>query len=188
MDRLDPKGLEIIRRFEGLRLDAYRDPVGVLTIGWGHTGPDVVPGLAISRQRAEALLKADVMAAAAAVDRLVRVPLARNERAALVSFTFNVGVAAVAGSTLLRLLNAGDREGAGAEFGRWVHGTVDGRKVRLDGLVRRRAAEAGLFLGRPVGTAPGVTPSGATPPPGSGGEGGATAARQDTGRCSSAAR
>jgi lysozyme len=154
MTAVDPRGLELIRQFEGLRLTAYRDPVGILTIGWGHTGADVTESLTITEARARALLAADVAHVAAGVDRLVTVPLTAAERAALVSFAFNVGLGALARSTLLRRVNAGDRAGAVAEFGRWVYGTAAGRKVRLAGLVRRRQAEAALFgADPPVGTA-----------------------------------
>jgi lysozyme len=180
MDMIDARGIGIIRRFEGLRLKAYRDPAGILTIGWGHTGPDVTDGLVVTRRRADILLARDVAATAAGVDRLVTVPLAAHERAALVSFAYNVGLGALAGSTLLRRLNAGDRPGAAEEFHRWVHATRAGRKIRLAGLVRRREAEARLFRGDGAG------PEDLTPPPGSVPAAGDRAVPPDSARCSSA--
>jgi lysozyme len=143
----DPRAVDLIRRFEGLRLQAYRDPVGLWTIGYGHTGPDVAAGLVIDEPTATLLLRRDIEQVEESLARLVRVPLSPGEHGALVAFAFNVGLAALAGSTLLKRLNAGDRAGAAREFGRWVHGTIAGRKVRLAGLVRRRRAEADLFLG-----------------------------------------
>jgi lysozyme len=82
------------------------------------------------------------------------VPLTAAERAALVSFAFNVGLGALSRSTLLRRVNAGDRAGAAGEFSRWVYGTAAGRKVRLGGLVRRRRAEAALFAADPPAEVP----------------------------------
>jgi lysozyme len=149
MTAVDPRGLQLIREFEGLRLTAYRDPVGILTIGWGHTGADVTEGLTITEAEARTLLATDVARVAAGVDRLVTSPVTAAERAALVSFAFNVGLGALSRSTLLRRVNAGDRAAAAAEFARWVHGTAAGRKVRLAGLVRRRRAEAALFTADP---------------------------------------
>lgn len=141
---LSQAGLDMIKGFEGLRLTAYQDSAGVWTIGYGHTGPDVRPGMTITQARAEQLLRQDVARFEQAVRDAVRVPLTQNQFDALVSFSFNVGAGAFRGSTLLSKLNAGDYAGAQAEFGRWVH--AGGQ--RLEGLVRRRTAEAELFGGR----------------------------------------
>ncbi|RJG10929.1 lysozyme [Pseudomonas cavernicola] len=136
-------GLALIQDFEGLRLTTYRDSVGVLTIGWGHTGPDVVQGMAIDRAEAERLLRDDLHDAERAIQRLVTVPLKQHQFDALVSFTFNLGSGNLQGSTLLRKLNAKDYTGAGSEFSRW---NKAGGRV-LSGLIRRRAAERALFIG-----------------------------------------
>lgn len=136
-----PRGLALIKSFEGLRLQAYTCPAGVLTIGYGSTGPHVRPGMRITEQQADALLLSDLSRFEAAVTGAVRVPLTQAQFDALVSFTFNVGVAALRSSTLLRKLNAGDYAGAAAEFARW---NKAGGKV-LAGLTRRRAAERALF-------------------------------------------
>jgi GH24 family phage-related lysozyme (muramidase) len=143
---INKNGLDLIKHFEGLRLEAYLDPVGILTIGWGHTGSDVFPGQKITLKQAEQLLEDDLSGHEAFVDRVVKVDLVENQRAALVSFAFNVGNGSLQSSTLLKRLNSGDYQGAAREFGRWVNGTHNGKKITLPGLVRRRRAEAQLFL------------------------------------------
>jgi lysozyme len=136
-----PRGMDLIRKFEALRLEAYRDAVGVLTIGYGHTGADVAPGLVIDAARAEALLKSDLMRFEDAVRRHAGAA-GQNQFDAMVSLAFNIGVTAFARSTLARRHKAGDHAGAAEEFRKWVH--AGGR--RLLGLVRRRAAERRLYL------------------------------------------
>jgi GH24 family phage-related lysozyme (muramidase) len=138
--RLSDRGLDMLKSFEGLRLDAYVDSVGVQTIGYGHTG-DVQAGDRITQQQAEQLLQKDTAWAEEAVADNVDVPLTQDQFDALASFTYNVGEGAFENSTLLKKLNAGDYEGAEAEFGRWTHG--DGQQI--EGLVNRREAEAALF-------------------------------------------
>jgi GH24 family phage-related lysozyme (muramidase) len=137
---LSAQGLDLVKRFEGLRLAAYQDSAGVWTIGYGHTG-NVRPGQRITEAQAEQLLRKDVAWAEDAVRKNVDVPLSQGQFDALVSFTFNLGSGALQRSTLLKKLNAGDYAGAQAEFGRFVHA---GGRV-LPGLVRRRADEAALF-------------------------------------------
>jgi lysozyme len=141
---ISQNGLDLISSFEGLRLTAYRDAVGVLTIGFGHTGADVHPGLTITQQRAYELLREDSSGATHAVNELVTRQLDQPQFDALVSLTFNAGTAPLHG-TLGHKLNSGDFEGALEEFGKWVKGTVRGELVTLAGLVRRRAAEAAMF-------------------------------------------
>jgi len=142
--------LDLIKSFESLRLRTYRDPVGIWTIGYGHTGPDVYPGQEISKAEAERLLADDLRDSEDGVREFVAVPLNENQFAALVSFAFNAGKGALKGSTLRRKLNNKDYKGAADEFSKWVYGTIDGKKVRLPGLVRRRAQERNLFLNLPV--------------------------------------
>jgi lysozyme len=142
-------GIALIKRFEGLRAQAYRDSVGIWTIGYGHTGPDVTPGLSISTTQADALLQADLAQATTTIASLVKVPLQQAQFDALTSFTFNLGAKALASSTLLRKLNAGDYLGAAAEFERWSHACGQ----MLSGLLRRRIAERTLFLTPDVTTA-----------------------------------
>jgi len=135
-------GLSILRSAEALRLDAYYCPAGRLTIGWGHTGPDVSEGQVITEDEAVRLLDLDVAAAADAVRRFVVVRLNDNQFSALVSFTFNLGAGSLRGSTLLRCVNAGDMDAAAAEFPKWCHS----QGQILAGLVTRRDAEQALFL------------------------------------------
>lgn len=136
-------GLSLTEQFEGLRLTAYQDQVGVWTIGYGHTGPDVTPGLTVTAAQAQALLAQDVRSAAACVNTVVAVQLTQQEFDALVDFVFNLGAGAFKGSTMLRNLNAGDFTNAAAQFDLWdrAGGAV------VAGLLRRRQAEAAMFAG-----------------------------------------
>lgn len=146
MERTSARGIALIKRFEGLRLRAYKDVAGVWTIGYGHTGPDARAGSAITSARAEALLRRDLRRFEAAVARLVTVPIGQARRDALVSLAFNIGIGAFGRSTALRRLNAGDPDGAAEAMRWWNKATVAGRKVVVRGLTRRRAAETALFL------------------------------------------
>ncbi len=139
--RINGVGLDLIKDFEGLRLNSYRDAVGVWTIGYGHTRT-AGPGQRITNAQATALLREDVANFENAVTRAVRVPITENQFAALVSFAYNVGSGALNSSTLLRRLNAGDSFGAADELLRWNRA---GGRV-LAGLTRRRVAERELFL------------------------------------------
>lgn len=140
-NRINTAGLELIKDFEGLRLNSYLDAVGVWTIGYGHTRT-AGPGQSVSFAGATALLREDVATFEKAVTQAVRVPITANQYAALVSFAYNVGSGALNSSTLLRRLNAGDVFGAANEFLRWNRA---GGRV-LAGLTRRREAERVLFL------------------------------------------
>lgn len=135
------KGLALTEQFEGCRLTAYQDQVGVWTIGYGHTGPEVCAGMTISLEQAQALLAKDVSSAAAFVNRTVAVEISQGEFDALVDFVFNLGVGAFERSSLLRLLNAGEFTAAAAQFALWdrAGGAV------VAGLLRRRQAETALF-------------------------------------------
>lgn len=115
-------------------------PAGVPTIGYGRT-TGVRLGQKITQAQADAWLVQEYDTFEAQVRALVKVPLTANQLGALTSFAYNLGVGALRSSTLLKKLNAGDYQGAGAEFAKWVKA---GGKT-LTGLVRRRAAEAALF-------------------------------------------
>lgn len=143
---ISKEGLNLIKSHEGLRLEKYLAPEGQWTVGYGHVIRSGEELDVIDEAEAEALLIEDIKVAERAVDRFVEVPLNENERAALVSFVFNVGSGSFAKSTLRRKLNAGNREGAAEEFTRWVYATVDGQKKTLPGLVKRRNDERALFL------------------------------------------
>jgi lysozyme len=138
---INAAGLNLIKQFEGYRAKAYRDAVGVWTIGWGST-KDVRPEMEITEAEAEQRLRDDLQYAEQAVLRYVAVPLTSNEFSALVSFVFNLGVGNFSTSTLLRKLNLGDKRAAANEILRWNRA---GGKV-LRGLTRRRQAERELFL------------------------------------------
>jgi lysozyme len=142
-------GVRFIARFEGFRPRLYDDPAGNCTIGFGHLvhlGPtdgsepaDLRAG--ITRGRALELLHADAEGAAGAVRSHVTVPLGQCQFDALVSFAYNVGVGAFAGSTLVRLLNGGAYDAVPGQLARWTK--AGGRTV--PGLARRRAAEGALW-------------------------------------------
>lgn len=146
---LGAAGTALIKQFEGCELTAYRDGGGVLTIGYGHTGPDVFEGRIITQHEAECLFDEDVAKFVDGVNRLVTVPVNQNEFDALVSFAFNVGLdidadtkaEGLGDSTLLRKLNDSDYDGAAAEFVKW---NKDNGKV-VAGLTRRREYERTLF-------------------------------------------
>lgn len=143
--KLSAYALGKIKQWEGLRLTAYQDQAGVWTIGYGHTGPEVVKGLTITTAKATQLLKKDIAWAEKAVNDLVKVELTDNQFGALVSFVFNVGTAAFKSSTLLRKLNTRQYTAVPSELAKWNKITVGGKKVTNKGLVNRRAAEAGLW-------------------------------------------
>lgn len=126
----------IVQHFEGYEPKAYVDPVGIPTICWGHTD-GVKIGQALSEAQCLEILGQDLLVAQKAVDRLVKVPMTNERRAALISFVFNAGEGNFAKSTILRKLNQGDTRGACAEISRWVY--AGGKK--LAGLVKRRAEE-----------------------------------------------
>ncbi len=134
-------GLALTKSFEGLRTEAYQDAAGVWTIGYGHTGADVQPGLKISEFEAEALLRADLAPAVTCVNRAVEVNITQAQFDALVDFCFNTGRGSFRNSSLLRYVNAEDFAGAIVQFGLWVHA---GGEVQ-PGLVRRRNTEAEMF-------------------------------------------
>lgn len=141
MRKISQEGIEFIKEREGLRLKAYDDGGGVWTIGFGHT-KGVKKGDTINKEQAETFLRNDLIEFEGAVDALVKVPLTQKQFDALVSFAFNVGVGALRKSTLLKVLNAGDYGRVPNELSKWVK---DGGKT-VQGLVKRRALEAAMFM------------------------------------------
>lgn len=139
-------GINLIKGFEGKRLAAYDDGVGVWTIGYGTikypNGVRVKKGDTCTDTQAESYLKNDLVKFESAINRLVKVPLNQNQFDALSSFTYNLGETNLSKSTLLKKLNAKDYAGAADQFLVWNRA---GGKV-LTGLVRRREAERNLFL------------------------------------------
>lgn len=137
-------GISLICRNEGCKLQAYFCPAGILTIGFGHTGPDVVPGLTITQEEANQLL-ADRLAREfepGVRKRIGNAPTTANQFSAMVSLAYNIGVGGFNRSSVARLHVEGDYEGAAEAFGMWNKG--GGRVLR--GLVRRRQEEADLYM------------------------------------------
>lgn len=142
--RTSDNGIALIREFEGCRLEAYPDPATggePFTIGVGHTGSDVYPGLMITEEQADELLRRDLARFERCVDGLVD-HITQNQFDACVSLAFNIGCANFRTSTLCRKLREGDDIGAAQEFLRW--NKANGRVMA--GLTRRRQAEMNLFL------------------------------------------
>ena len=138
-------GISLIKQVEGCRLNAYPDPAtggAPWTIGYGHTGNDVRPGMVWTQVQADSALISDLAQCERAISRLVKVTLTQNQFDAIVSFVFNVCSGNLQSSTLLRKLNSGDYRGAAEEFPRWNKAAG---KV-MAGLTKRRAAERELFL------------------------------------------
>ena len=140
--------LALLKRLEGLRLAAYLDTGGKLTIGYGHTGGDFAPGTRWSQERAEATLDRDVGRFVTGVSHLLEggPELSDEQFSALVIFAFNVGLEALKGSTLLRVVMAEHFEGVPDQLRQWVHvHDAQGRLALDPGLVKRRDAEISLW-------------------------------------------
>lgn len=150
--------LKKIKQTEGFRPTAEWDRLAVppkLTIGYGHTGPDVVEGQTITEDEADALLRKDLSSRAAHLaGRVGERVLGDNKFAALLSLGFNIGIPRLLASTLFKKHQAGDTAGAAAEFGRWVYAG----KTKEPGLVKRREWEASLYK------KPDTSPSGTASP------------------------
>jgi GH24 family phage-related lysozyme (muramidase) len=139
--QINATGLDIIKNFEGFLSDAYLDFMGNITVGYG-TRKGVKLGMKVNQEQAEILLKEDLCSSEIAVSHSVKVPLSDNQFSALVSLVHNIGQEAFINSTLLRLLNQGDYEGAANQFLRWDR--LGAKKYPA--LSRRREAERALFL------------------------------------------
>lgn len=140
---LASRGEDLIKSFEQLRLRAYRNFANEpWTAGWGHTGKDVTENTTCTPDLAEVWFKCDVAAVECSVNLTVKVPINQNQFDALVSFGYNVGIAAEGHSTLMKTLNAGGFKTVGYQFLQWDH--VNG--VVVPGLTKRRMAERDLFL------------------------------------------
>jgi lysozyme len=140
-------GIDLIHSFESLRLKAYPDPGSKdgkpWTVGWGSTGMDIGPGTVWTKEQADARFAKDLARFEIGVSKAVSVDLKQYQFDALVSFSYNVGLANFLSSTLLKMLNAGYYSNAALQFGKWIFN--DGKVMK--GLVRRREAERKLFSG-----------------------------------------
>ena len=137
------EGLSLIKKFEGCELEAYQCSAGVWTIGYGHT-KGVTPSDSISQEEAEQMLVDELHEYESYVNEYVTVALSQNQFDALVSWVYNLGPANLKASTMLKVLNSGKYEDVPAQIKRW---NKAGGKV-LEGLIRRREAEACLFQGK----------------------------------------
>jgi len=142
MQIISEEGISLIKKFEGCELDAYQDSVGVWTIGYGHT-KGVNEGDKINQDEAEYLLQEEMPEYEGYINELVTVPLQQCQFDALVAWVYNLGPTNLRESTLLKLLNAGDYHSVPNQIKRW---NKAGGQV-LNGLVRRREAEAIMFQG-----------------------------------------
>lgn len=145
----DPQAVRICKLFEGCHLTAYHDPVGIITIGWGHTRT-AKAGMTIAQDEADHLLDLDLAGARAAVRLNIDVKLSKDQEDALTLLVFNIGSGNFAGSTLRALLNKGSYSGAEEQFARWRKA---GGKV-LKGLVIRRACERMVWHGHGAAVTP----------------------------------
>ena len=137
------EGIALIKKFEGCELEAYQCSAGVWTIGYGHT-KDVVEGMEITQEQAEQMLVDELHEYESYINKYVTVALSQNQFDALVSWVYNLGPANLSASTMLKVLNSGEYEDVPAQMKRW---NKAGGKV-LEGLIRRREAEACLFVGK----------------------------------------
>jgi lysozyme len=144
--KMNDMGIALICEFEGCRTEAYQDAVGVWTIGYGHTSvvglPSVGPAATVTRGEAVEILMRDLETFCAGVKSAITATLNDNQFSALVSFAYNVGLGNFRGSSVLKSVNAYHFDQVPADLALWVRA---GGKV-LPGLIRRRAAEAALFL------------------------------------------
>lgn len=135
------KGKKLIKSFESCKLRAYRCPAGVWTIGYGHT-KGVKEGMVISQEDAERFFEEDIKEFERQLNSL-QLAINQNQYDALMSFIYNVGLARLAKSTLLKKIKANPGDASiRQEFNRWVYAGAH----KLPGLVTRRAAEAGLYF------------------------------------------
>lgn len=140
---------DLIKQFEGCHLKAYKDAVGIWTIGWGTTGPGIQEGLVISQHSADMMLKAHIQDVALDITALLgEKKLKQHQFDALVSFVYNIGIGAFKKSTMLSLIKRDKMAEAALEFDKWTKAAGK----TLPGLIRRRKAEKTLFIGVPVVT------------------------------------
>jgi len=144
--KISIEGIALIKKFEGCRLESYKCAAGVPTIGYGSTKL-VEMGMTITQEGAEDLLLKDIAEFEEFVLEASEMPLSQHQFDALVSWTYNLGPSNLNASTMLKVLNKGAYEDVPAQIKRWNKATVNGQRVVLDGLVRRREAEALLFAG-----------------------------------------
>lgn len=138
---ISEKGIDLIKEFEGLELVSYLCPAKVWTIGYGHI-KGVEEGMEWTEEQAEEALREELLGFCKYVEEYVKVPLNQNQFDALVSWTYNLGPTNLKQSTMLKVLNEGNYDEVPEQIKRWnkARGQV------LNGLVRRREAEAEMFV------------------------------------------
>lgn len=134
--------LDLIKKFEGCKLESYKDSGGVWTVGWGTTGPGIVEGLTVTQGVADAMLLGHIREIALDITPLVKLIPNQNQFDAIICLTYNIGVGAFKASTLLKCLLTRQFDKVAEEFLKWNH--VHGKVVA--GLTARRQAERSLFL------------------------------------------
>jgi lysozyme len=150
---ISQNGMNMVKKFEGCELHAYQDIVGVWTIGYGHTA-GVKSGQVITQAQADKMFADEITQFASKVASLIKVPVNQNQFDALVSFAYNLGVQALADSSLLKYVNAKNFTAAADEFPKWCHA----RGKLNQGLLTRRQIEEKLFLTPMPKPAPKVVP------------------------------
>ena len=143
--KLSQRGIDLIKQFEGYSSKAYPDPATggePFTVGYGHTGKDVKPGMAITAEQAEKMLRDDVAKFESGVSALLKVPTAQGQFDAMVSLAYNIGLGNFSKSALLRKHNEKCYSCAAGQFPAWnrANGKV------MNGLTRRRNAERALYM------------------------------------------
>lgn len=138
----------VIEMVEGVEYKPYKDVAGVWTVCAGITGPDVVMGKKYSKRECRALLEKHIAIHGKHVEDAIKVPVHPNTRAALISFSYNVGGNAMRKSTAVRLINQGRIEDGCRALAAWNKATINGKKVVVKGLVNRRNEEIKLCLSR----------------------------------------
>src|SRR5690606_11381075 len=149
---VDPKDLDLgstfvdlLTTFEGVKYEAYLDSVGVWTIGVGFT-EGVHKGMTMTEDEVQDRLLDEIARFENGVDSVVKVPITQYMFDAMVSLSYNIGVAGFKGSSVVKRLNDGNIEGAADAFLMWNKGTINGKKTEIAGLTRRRHAERDMFL------------------------------------------
>ena len=156
MAKMNNGGFQLLKKWEGCILHAYDDandqPVnpgmpihGTLTIGYGHTGSDVFPGLTWSQDQADHALQNDIAAVVSEISPLIKTVLTDNQFSAFVCLAFNIGINAFAGSSALHLANQNDLANVPSHIELWDKTTINGRRVTSLGLLNRRKAEVALW-------------------------------------------
>lgn len=143
---LSPAGEKFIESFEGFSLTPYLDQRGIPTVGWGHTGKDVVMGQPWTLEHCQMAFENDVVGAEHAVNIGVSEALSQNQFDALVDFAFNEGIGSFLGSTLRKYVNSGQIDAAASQILLWDKTHINGVLTEVAGLKRRREAEHALFL------------------------------------------